>query len=222
MANFSQLSLTMTGPQQSIGAPSTTNITSSAYSNVLDEKVWGSNGLDSFWLSGTVDVNTPAAAVSASASQVTDGTPEIVFTTTLAHGLSFGLVVQFTTSVTLPTNIVAATDYYVVPITATTYTVATTLALAISGTYVAYSDTGTGNQTATPVALAGGNVALQGSNDNGATWVTVPNSTVAVTADGQVGPLEIDYVRYASYRVYAYLTTGMMAFSNLRFGYRGN
>jgi len=54
-----------------------------------------------------------------------------------------------------------------VPVTATTYKVATSLANALAGTVVAYTNTGTGNQTATPVAIAGASIVLQGSSNEG-------------------------------------------------------
>ena len=216
---FQWKNLTLVGPANTTGSTSVTNVTSTATSDVLNESVYGSIGMDSLVLTGTVDVNTPAAAVSASGSQVTSSSG-LLFTTSTAHGFALGLVVQFTTSTTLPTGISAATDYYVVPITATTYKVATSLANALAGTVVAYTNTGTGNQTATPVALAGCTLVLQGSNDNEQTWATVPNSTQTITADGSF-VFELDYIRYAAFRCYIAMTTGMIAFSKLQIGYKG-
>ncbi len=120
----------------------------------------------------------------------------------------------------MPTGISLATDYFVVPFSTTTYKVATSLANALAGTYVAYTDTGTGNQTATPVAIAGGSAVLQGSLDNQATWNTVPNSTWTITADGSF-VFEVDYVRYPAYRMSGSLTAGMMQFTKLQIGFRG-
>lgn len=207
------------GPANTLGSTAVTNITSTATTDVLNESVYGANGLTSLVLTGTVDVNTPSAGVSASGSQVTSSSG-LLFTTTAAHGFALGLVVQFTTSTTLPTGISAATDYYVVPISANTYKVATSLANALAGTVVAYTDTGTGNQTATPVALAGCTLVLQGSSDNEQTWATVPNSTQTITADGSF-VFELDYIRYAAFRCYIAMTTGMIAFSKLQIAYKG-
>lgn len=220
MAQFQWLNLSLAGPANAAGAPASTNFTSSGFSNVLNKQIFGGNGLDSLVWVGTVDVNTPAAAVSASGTQVTNSGGSILFTNTTANGFAFGLKVQFTTSTTLPTGISAATDYFVVPISATTYKVATTLANAIAGTYVAYTDTGTGNQTATPVAIAGASAYLQGSNDDEATWSTVPNSSQTITADGSF-TFELDYIRYAAFRVAVELTAGMIAFTKNQIGYRG-
>lgn len=206
------------------GNADVTNITQTIYSNVLTPAIYANVGLNSFVLSGTVDVNTPSASVSDSATRVTSSGGSILFGKSSATGFFFGLVVQFTTSTTLPTGISALTDYYVTPISSTTYKVSTSYANALAGTYVAYTDTGTGNQTATPVAIAGASLFLQGSNDydkGGSTWVTVPLSSTTITADATIGPLSFPNVEFANYRCAAAITTGSMAFSNLQIGYKG-
>lgn len=216
---FQYLNLTMSGPTNSSGAAATTNFTSSATSIALNPNIYGANGIDSLVWTGTVDVNTPSAGVSASGSQVTSSSG-LLFTTSTANGFALGLKVQFTTSTTLPTGISAATDYFVVPITSTTYKVATSLANALAGTVVAYTDTGTGNQTATPVAIAAASIILQGSSDDGQTWATVPNSSQAITADGD-WVFELDYIRYAAFRASLSLTAGMVAFTKNQIAYKG-
>lgn len=57
--------------------------------------------------------------------------------------------VRFTTTTTLPTGLSLATDYWIVRAGATTCRVATTLANAIAGTVIAYTDGGTGTHTMT-------------------------------------------------------------------------
>jgi hypothetical protein len=57
--------------------------------------------------------------------------------------------VRFTTTVTLPTGLSLATDYWLVRASATTANVATSLANAIAGTFIAYTDGGTGVHTLT-------------------------------------------------------------------------
>lgn len=57
--------------------------------------------------------------------------------------------VRFTTTTTLPTGLSLATDYWLVRVSATTARVATSLANAIAGTVVAYTDGGTGTHTLT-------------------------------------------------------------------------
>jgi hypothetical protein len=57
--------------------------------------------------------------------------------------------VRFTTTNTLPTGLALNTDYYLVRQSATTANVATSLANAIAGTYIAYTDSGTGTHTLT-------------------------------------------------------------------------
>lgn len=57
--------------------------------------------------------------------------------------------VRFTTTTTLPTGLSAGTDYWLVRVSATTARVATSLANAIAGTVIAYTDGGTGTHTLT-------------------------------------------------------------------------
>ena len=217
---FQWLNLSLKGPANASATQATTNFTSTATSDALDSQTTGSNSPQSLVWTGTADVNTPTAAVSASGSQVTDSGGSLLFTNSTQNNFGFGLVVQFTTSTTLPTGISAATDYYVVPVSSSTYKVATSLANAIAGTYVAYTNTGTGNQTATPVAIAGATIVLQGSNDNGTTWSTVPNSSQTISADGS-WVFELDYIRYASFRSYLSMTTGQISLTKNQIGYRG-
>ena len=219
MPNFQWKNLVLSGPANAGAAQATTNFTSTATSDVFDESQFGAMSPQSLVWTGTADVNTPSAAVSASGSQVTSSSG-LLFTNSTQNNFGFGLVVQFTTSTTLPTGISAATDYYVVPASSSTFRVATSLANAIAGTVVAYTNTGTGDQTATPVALAGLTVILQGSNDQGTTWATVPNSTQTISADGS-WVYELDYIRYAAFRTYLAMTTGQVSITKNQIGYRG-
>ena len=57
--------------------------------------------------------------------------------------------VRFTTTVTLPTGLSLATDYWIVRVDATHCRVATSLANAIAGTVIAYTDGGSGTHTMT-------------------------------------------------------------------------
>lgn len=57
--------------------------------------------------------------------------------------------VRFTTTTTLPTGLVAGTDYWLIRVSATTARVATSFANAIAGTAIAYTDAGTGTHTMT-------------------------------------------------------------------------
>lgn len=203
-----------------------TNITQPIASDVLTPTMTGRQGMSSFVFSGTFDVNTPSAAISDSATRVTSSGGSILFGKATATGFFFGLVVQFTTSTTLPTGISLATDYYVTPISATTYKVSTSYADALNAVYVAYTDTGTGDQTATPVAIADASVYLQGSNDYAvggttATWQTVPLSSTTITADGTF-LLSFPNVEWANYRVWAQIPSGSVAFTALQIGYKGD
>ena len=76
--------------------------------------------------------------------------------------LQTGQLVRYSTSGTVITGLTNNTDYYVIRISATTFSLATTRALAINGTAIALSSDGTGTQTFTltytarPIAETGG------------------------------------------------------------------
>lgn len=70
--------------------------------------------------------------------------------TETAHGYYTGLVGQLTTSVTLPTGLSLATDYYIIKVNANSYKFATSKANADSGTAINITGAGTGNHTFTP------------------------------------------------------------------------
>lgn len=140
----------------------------------------GPEGCDSFSCVAVIDVDTPAAVVVASA--------DIDFEENLwdapAHGLSEGLKVQLTTSDTLPDPLLVATDYFVIVVDADSFMLAASLADAQAGTPITLVDAGVGDQTVTPVALAGGTIKLQQSND-GVTWVDLGSAT-NITVDANV------------------------------------
>jgi hypothetical protein len=121
----------------------------------------GGSGVDSFSVQIDADVATPAAVIVASAA-ITLATNTWAST---AHGLKTGLKVQLTTSSALPDPLLVLTDYFVIVVDANSFKLASTLPLAIAGTPISLVDVGTGNQTVTPVALAGASVKLQQSND---------------------------------------------------------
>lgn len=126
--------------------------------------------------------------------------------TEVAHGFVTGLKVQVTTSTTLPTGISAITDYFIVKVDADTFKLSDTLAHALAGTNIidvtAY---GAGNQTFTPVAIAGGSIELQKSNDG--TNFVIEGSATNVTADANVF-LEKDRPTFKFARVKLTLTAG--------------
>ena len=87
---------------------------------------------------------TPAACFSTACNIITEA----------AHCFTTGERGRFTTSVTLPSFcccvISACTDFFIIDLTACTYNVATTRALAIAGCGVCITAAGAGNQTFTP------------------------------------------------------------------------
>ncbi len=104
-----------------------------------------------------------------------------------------GLKIRLTTSSALPTGVLTATDYYVIPVSATTFQVALSLADALAGTEIDITGYGTGTQTIAVQDALTGTLKLQASNnafadntnnelDADAVWVDIPGSSVAVTA----------------------------------------
>ena len=145
------------------------NVTGTSYSSIID--------LDSaqkMSVQAVITVNTPAAATFTAA--VTD------ICTAAASGFQTGLKVRLTTTTTLPAGLSLSTDYFVIVIDANTFKLASSLALALAGTAVDITDTGTGVHTITPTALAGGTFELQQSND-GTNYSAVATATnVTATA----------------------------------------
>lgn len=160
------------------------------------------DGAHTFSVQCGVDINTPAA-VPFTADNATE-------TFTAAnHGLTTGLKTQVSNSGgALPSGLSAATDYFVIAVTANTFRLATSLANALAGTNLLIADDGTGTQTITPTAVAGATVALQKSND-GVTWAAEGVST-PITGDATFFLEKVDpSARYM--RVTYTITAGSMS-----------
>jgi hypothetical protein len=69
--------------------------------------------------------------------------------------------VRFSTTTTLPTGLSTLTDYWLVRASSTTARVATSLANAIAGTFIAYTDAGTGTHTLRIETRAAGGVGCE-------------------------------------------------------------
>lgn len=106
-----------------------------------------------------ISVVTPAAKTfTAAASNIC---------TAAAHGYVTGLKVQVSNSGgALPGGLSGATDYFVIYLSANTFSLAESLVNANAGTAVDITDAGSGTQTITPTAIAGASVKLQGCTDN--------------------------------------------------------
>ena len=105
--------------------------------------------------------------------------------------------VRFTTTTTLPTGLVAGTDYWLVRVSATTARVATSFANAIAGTVIAFTDAGTGTHTLTmrlPRYSTGAGVQAFFFNSNatalgaGTPNLTLPSYTNAAGTASRVTP----------------------------------
>jgi hypothetical protein len=150
------------------------------------------------------DVNTPAAGdFTCAASNIC---------TDAAHGFTTGLKGQASTTDTLPDGLATTTDYFVIALTANTYSLAASYADALAGTAIDILDAGTGTHTFTPTALAGGAIKVQRSsnynpNTGSGDWIDVTSSSQNVTADGSLdwayGDLAAGY-----YRLMPTLTAG--------------
>ena len=180
---------------------SNTNVVTTDYSDTIDLE-----NAESLNIQAVLDVDTPSAAACASATDI-DATANTF--TKVAHGFTTGLKVQLTTSSARPTGTSLLTDYFVVVVDADTFKLSDTLAHALAGTdIIDFSDVGTGTQTLTPVALAGGSIELQKSND-GSNWL-IEGSATNVTADASVF-LEKDRPGFRFARVKLTLTAGRIS-----------
>lgn len=165
-------------------------------------------------IQSVVDVNVPAAAITAAAAvDVTANT-----LTAVAHGFTTGLKGQISTSGGLPAGLAAVTDYFVVVIDSDTYKLASSLvnATAAVPTVIDITTQGTGNHTFTPTALAGATLTLQKSNDYDAvtgvgTWDAVAAAT-AITVDADIWISEVDPT-YKFARLSFTLTAGRLSAS---------
>lgn len=87
------------------------------------------------------------------------------FTTAAPHLLSTGYALTVSNSGgALPTGLTAATVYWAIVLTPTTFQLATTLANALAGTNLTISTNGTGTQTATTTATAAAGSAFLPAN----------------------------------------------------------
>lgn len=139
--------------------------------------------------------------------------------TKASHGLVTGLKVQVSTSSALPAGLLAVTDYFVIAVSASTFMLASSLALAQAGTAVTLTDAGVGNQTVTPTALAGAGVKLQATNydalDSNVTpaWTDLADPQT-VTATGSF-LWNIPDANYKFFRIRSTLTAGAISVTSV-------
>lgn len=113
----------------------------------------------------SVNLKLVISAVTPAAKAFTAAATDIC--TAAAHGWQTGVKLQVSNSGgALPSGLLAVTDYFVIKLTADTFKLAESLVLANAGTAVDITDAGTGTHTATPTAVAGASVKLQGCTDN--------------------------------------------------------
>lgn len=151
-----------------------------------------------------------SAVVCASATDITNATDLF----TKAHTFTTGEKVQVTTSSALPAGLSLATDYFVIVIAAgTTFKVASSLVNALAGTPVDITTDGTGNQTFTPVALAGATYVAQVSATDASlaagVWcqITTPTAITATTTALPIIGAAAQTVVGSKYFRYAFVMT---------------
>jgi hypothetical protein len=126
------------------------------------------------------------ASNSSATVTITIASPGVVSWTT--HGLALGSPVVFTTTNTLPTGIVSGTVYWVIPVDANSFQIATSVANAIAGTAINTSGSQAGVHTGTGSLSVTNNTALNlafisltaGDWDVWGTVIYVPAGTTTV------------------------------------------
>lgn len=142
--------------------------------------------------------------------------------TKTAHGYLTGLKAQVSNSGgELPAGLSAATDYFLIRLSADTFKLATSLVNAQAGTAIDITTNGTGTQTITPTALAGGSMKMQGCLDNDITassiWTDLPilatgdaskSQSISATSNLQISEVDpsVSFVR-----AYYTLTAGQLS-----------
>jgi hypothetical protein len=192
-----------------------TNVTGDTYGAAISM-----DNISTLSVQSVIDVNTPSAETFAQDNvNVTDNT----FPTLLTVFPS-GLKVRATSTGTLPAGITTGVDYFVIPVTANTIKLATSLANALAGTAIDITDTGTAAATGTltPTSIAGATISYQKTNvtdsntgtatTTAARWTDIDTAT-AVTVDATnwydvIGP------DWHWFRVKATLTAGSMTIIN--------
>lgn len=138
------------------------------------------------------------------------GTFTVVYTTGIftqtAHGYTLGLVGQASNSGgALPAGLSTSTNYYVIPITANTYYLASSYANAVAGTAITLTGNGTGTQTFTPTTASGMTVGCYGTTSDmnaiiagTALWTLQDAALTTITTAGTIGwtITEINYQYY--------------------------
>lgn len=135
----------------------------------------GSEGCDSISFCGSIVDNTPTTKTFGDTGVNT--TTDVI--TTAANGYYLGLKVRFTTTGTLPSGISLATDYFIIPVSATTFKIATSLANAQAGTAVDITSQSSAAavNTITATPLAGATIKLQQANSSSGPWLDLGTAT---------------------------------------------
>lgn len=140
----------------------------------------------------------------------TDVNPSTDTITITANGYTTGLKLRVSSTGTLPAGLAAATDYFVIVVTANTFKLASSLSNANAGTAIDITTSGTAAATITftCTALAGATVKLQGTLD-GTTWADIANSSTSITGTTTI-LWNVDAPYYSSVRVVHAMTAGML------------
>lgn len=131
--------------------------------------------------------------------------------TIASHGFKTGLKGQVSTSGVLPAGLAAATDYFVIVVSANTIKLASSLNNANAGTAVDITDAGTGTHTFTATALAGASVKLQATVDSDSeTWIDLSGISQNITTTANYLLLEKVDPMYRKVRAVFTMTAGQL------------
>lgn len=134
---------------------------------------------------GNVALNTFPSSITRSGNTLVNGTDSAYTLNTtnitkVAHGLSTGLAVLYSTGSSFPiSGLTQQTTYYAARIDADTFALATSTQNAVAGTYITLASTSTAGPhsfTVTPIAIAGTFGFQWQTSDDGITYTNVPLS----------------------------------------------
>lgn len=163
--------------------PTTPQTTTIAYTQGFGSSIVGRSSRVG-WVTSYVDA-TPAGF-----TFTCNGTSHIC--TATANTMVLGLVGQASTTSALPSGLSTSTNYYAIPIDANTFYLASSLANAKTGTFIAISSAGTGVQTFTATSISITSIALQESMD-GTHFLTVPIQATGDVTKTQSSPAVATY-----------------------------
>lgn len=167
-------------------------------------------------LTATIASATPSGKTFAAADvNIVDNTATIA-----AHGFTTGLKIQVSNPGTLPTGLVAVTDYYLIVVDANTIKFASSQANALAGTAIDITNAGAGTNTITVNATIAGTIKLQKNNepyDQPPIWFDIASASQVISAAGvlnfELTNKGLGEIGYRSLRALVTVTSGAITVS---------